>query len=106
MPRNRFVSGHMAVEYDSVDASEILTQEKFSVPQVVKTETTRMYKGEAQSETTDMEVSVASAKRKEEEVDGFTPLPHKREVSGNLPVVDVSEMFTQDSIYDGIIENK
>ncbi|KAH3811387.1 hypothetical protein DPMN_139797 [Dreissena polymorpha] len=83
-------------------------EEKSKVPQVAQTQTTTVDKGEAHSETTNMEVSVASAKRKVEEVENFTLMPRNRFVSGRMPAeddgLDASEVLTQDGIYDGILE--
>lgn len=60
------------------------------------------------SDTVEMEVSVASAKRKVEDVDDFTPMPRNRVLSGDISAadnsLDMSEMLNQDSIYDGILD--
>ncbi|KAH3804394.1 hypothetical protein DPMN_132679 [Dreissena polymorpha] len=42
------------------------------------------------SDIVEMEVSVASAKRKVDDEDDFTPMPRNRVFSGNIPVADKS----------------
>lgn len=82
-------------------------QPKEKVPQAAPT--TVVDKDEEQpAEPSQMEVSMASSKRKVEDLDEFTPMPRNKVASGHVPPgdigLDTSEMLTQDSILDGILD--